>query len=103
MTDVWADGVNAAATTWPQRTWTGLVVKTTVLTSAATTETACAAHVSARRETTRRRGTAASTASATTSTVTALETNCAEVSATALQRIKTGFTQCGRDCLMHLG
>lgn len=89
MKGVWADSVNAAATTWPQRTWTGLAVKTTVLTSAATTETAYAAHVSARRETTQRRGTAASTASVTTSTATALETNCAEVSTTALRWRKT--------------
>lgn len=84
MKDVWADSVNAAAMMWPQRTWTGPAVKTTVLTFVATTETACAAHVSARKETTLRRGTAASTASVTTSTVTAPETNCVEVSVTAL-------------------
>lgn len=89
MTDVWAGSVNVAATMLPQRTWTGPAVKTTVLTSAATTETVCAAHVSARRETTLRRGTAASTASVTTSTVTALETNCVEVSMTALHRVKS--------------
>lgn len=86
MKDVWAESVNAAATTWLQRTWTGPAVKTTVLTSAAIMETVCVAHVSARRETTQRRGTAARTASVTTSTVTALETNCVEVSMSVLQR-----------------
>lgn len=84
MKNVWADSANAAATMWQPRTWTAPAAKTTVRTSAATTETVCAAHVSARRETTPRRGTADSTASVTTSTVTAPETNCAEVGATVL-------------------
>lgn len=83
MKDAWADSVNAAATMWPQRTWTEPAVKTTAPTSAATTETVCAARASARRETTLRRGTAASTAIVTTSTVTALGTNCVEVRMTA--------------------
>lgn len=84
MKNVWADSANAAATMWQPRTWTAPAAKTTVRTSAATTETVCAAHVSARRETTPRRGTADSTASVTTSTVTAPETNCAEVGAAVL-------------------
>lgn len=80
---MWADSVNVAAMTSPQRTWTGRVERTTVQRSAATTETVCAAPVSAKRETTPRIGTAASTASVTTSTVIALETNCVEVSVTS--------------------
>lgn len=80
MKDAWADSANAAATTWPQRTWTGPAAKTTALTSAATSATVCAARVSARRETTPMSGTAACTASVTTSTVTALEINCVEAS-----------------------
>lgn len=85
---MWVDSVNAAATMWPQRTWTEPAAKTTARTSAATTETVCVAHVSARREKTQRRGTVASSANVTTSTVTALETSCVEVSVTAMQRIK---------------
>lgn len=88
MKDVWANSVNAAATMWLQRTWTGPAGKTTVLTSAATMETVCVARVSVRREKTPRRGTAASTVSVTTSTVTALETNCVEVSMSATHRVK---------------
>lgn len=79
MMVAWAGNVNAAATTWLQKTWTGPAAKTTAPTSAATTESVCAAHVSAKRETTQMRGTAASSASVTTSTVTALETNYVEV------------------------
>lgn len=89
--------MNAAATTWLQRTWTGLVVKTTVLTSAATTETVCAAHVSARREITLKRGTVASTAIVTTSTVTAQETNCVEVSMSVTYNIK----DCWKDLSLY--
>lgn len=88
MKAVWADSASAAATMWQQRTWTAPAARTMAQTSAATTETVCVAHVSVRRETTLRRGTAASTASVTTSTVTALETNCVEVSMTALQKKK---------------
>lgn len=82
MKAVWADNVNAAATMWPQRIWIGHVVKTIALTSAATTETVFAVRASARSEKTPRRGIAACTATVTTSTVTALETNCVEVSMT---------------------
>ena len=85
MKGEWADIANAAVTTWPRRTWTGPAAKTTAPTSAATTENACAAHASARRGTTLRRGTADRTATATTSTVTALETNCVEVSVSVPQ------------------
>lgn len=80
MTAVWAGSASAAATTWLRRTWTGRAAKTTAPTSAATTANVCAVPVSARRGIAPRRGTAASTASVTTSTVTAPETNSAEVS-----------------------
>lgn len=79
--DAWAESANAAVTTWPLKTWTEPVVKTTLLTFAATMETVCVADVSARTGTTLRRDTAASSASVTTSAVIAPATNCVAVSA----------------------
>lgn len=73
----WAETVNAAAMTWPQRTWTGTAAM--AQTSVATTGNASVACVSARSERTQTRGTAASSASVTTSTATALETSFVEV------------------------
>lgn len=81
----WAETVNAAATMWPQKTWTGTVAM--VQTSAATTGNVFVACASARRETTQRRGTAASSASVTTLTVTVLETSFVEVRTSTLQRV----------------
>lgn len=79
--DAWAESANAAATTWPQTTWTEPAARTTPLTSAATTGTVCVANVSARTGTTPRRDTAASSASVTTSAAIAPATSCAAVSA----------------------
>lgn len=77
--DAWAGSANAAATTWPRKTWTGRAVETTPRTFAATAATACVARASARTGRTPTSDTADGSASATTSAATAPATNCAEV------------------------